>query len=45
MSGTFWDRIAGLYDIAEKSNRRVNVQALRQVTKWVPTGAAVLEKF
>ncbi len=43
MSKTFWDRVAGLYDLFEWSNRRVNAAATSRVRELVPTGARVLD--
>lgn len=43
MSRTFWDRVAGLYDLAEWSNRRVNAAARARVGELVPAGARVLD--
>ena len=40
---TFWDRVAGLYDLFEWSNRKVNAAARAQVGELVPTGARVLD--
>ena len=40
---TFWDRVAGLYDLAEWTNRRVNAAARAQVAELVPAGAKVLD--
>lgn len=42
-TGSFWDRVAGLYDLGERLNRRVNCQAVRRVAQLVPQGAAVLD--
>lgn len=42
-SRTFWDRVAGLYDLAEWSNRRVNAAARKRVGELVPAGARVLD--
>ncbi len=39
----FWDRVAGLYDLAELTNRRVNKAAVKRVAELVPEGAAVLD--
>ncbi len=39
----FWDRIAGLYDLAELTNRKVNKAATRRVAELVPEGAEVLD--
>ncbi len=39
----FWDRIAGLYDLAELTNRKVNRAATRRVAELVPEGAEVLD--
>lgn len=43
MKPTFWDRIAGLYDLAEKLNRRANSKAANRVAELVPSGALVLD--
>ena len=43
VSRTFWDRIAGLYDLAEWSNRKVNAAAKVRVGALVPNGARVLD--
>ena len=40
---TFWDRVAGLYDLFEWSNRRVNAAARARVAALVPAGARVLD--
>ena len=40
---TFWDRVAGLYDLFEWSNRKVNAAARIRVGELVPTGARVLD--
>ena len=40
---TFWDRIAWLYDLAERSNRAVNTAAAAQVAELIPAGAKVLD--
>ena len=40
---TFWDRVAGLYDLAERSNRAVNAAAAARVAQLVPEGARVLD--
>lgn len=40
---TFWDRAAGLYDLFEWSNRRVNAAARARVGALVPAGARVLD--
>lgn len=42
MSG-FWDRIAGLYDLAETTNRRANLAMEREVAQWVSPGSRVLD--
>ncbi len=39
----FWDRVAGLYDLAELTNRKVNKAATRRVAELVPEGAEVLD--
>ncbi len=41
--GSFWDRWARFYDLAEQTNRRVNRQAVRRVTELIPQGARVLD--
>ncbi len=43
MSRTFWDRAAGLYDLFEWSNRKVNAAARAHVGELVPAGARVLD--
>ena len=43
MSRTFWDRAAGLYDLFEWSNRKVNAAARTRVGELVPAGACVLD--
>ena len=43
MSRTFWDRWAGLYDLVEWSNRRVNAKAAARVGAMIPAGARVLD--
>ena len=43
MSRTFWDRAAGLYDLFEWSNRKVNAAARTRVGELVPAGARVLD--
>ena len=40
---TFWDRVAWLYDLAERSNRAVNTAAAARVAELVPVGARVLD--
>lgn len=40
---TFWDKIAGAYDLAEKTNRRANDETLRQVRELVPQWSSVLD--
>lgn len=40
---SFWDRVAGLYDLVELTNRRVNAAAARRVAGLVPAGARVLD--
>lgn len=39
----FWDRAAGLYDLAEWTNRRVNAAARARVAEWIPAGGSVLD--
>ncbi len=43
MSRSFWDRVAGLYDLFEWSNRKVNTAARTRVGELVPSGARVLD--
>ena len=43
MSRTFWDRVAGLYDLFEWSNRKVNAATRARVGELVPAGARVLD--
>ena len=43
MSRTFWDRVDGLYDLFEWSNRKVNAAARARVGELVPAGARVLD--
>lgn len=43
MSHTFWDRVAGLYDLAEWTNREVNASARKRVGELIPAGARVLD--
>lgn len=43
MSKTFWDRVSGLYDLFEWSNRKVNAAARTRVGELVPAGAKVLD--
>lgn len=40
---SFWDKVAGLYGLAELTNRRVNAAAVRWVTEQIPAGARVLD--
>ncbi len=40
---TFWDRIAGLYDIAEKLNGKVYRKLVSTTEELVPQGAVVLD--
>ena len=40
---TFWDRWARFYDLAERSNRRVNRAAAVRVGSLIPPGARVLD--
>lgn len=41
--GTFWDRVAGLYDLAEFTNRKVNAATRKRVGELVPAGGRVLD--
>lgn len=40
---TFWDKIAGGYDLAQRFNRRANAETLRQVRELVPQWSSVLD--
>ncbi|USF25938.1 2-methoxy-6-polyprenyl-1,4-benzoquinol methylase, mitochondrial [Firmicutes bacterium ASF500] len=40
---TFWDRWAWFYDLAERSNRTVNVAAAARMAELVPVGARALD--
>ena len=40
---TFWDKIAGIYDLAEWTNRKAYAGAARRVAQLVPEGARVLD--
>lgn len=40
---TFWDEIAGVYDLAELFNRRANAETLRQVEELIPQWSSVLD--
>ena len=40
---TFWDRVAGLYDLAEFTNAKVNAAARKRVRELIPVGARVLD--
>ena len=39
----FWDRVAWLYDLVERSNRAVNTAAAARTAQLVPAGARVLD--
>lgn len=41
--GGFWDRVAGLYDLSETTNRRANLSMAREAARWVPPGSRVLD--
>ena len=43
MSRTFWDRVAGLYDLAEWTNHRAYTAAAARAAELVPMGARVLD--
>lgn len=43
MGKRFWDRIAGFYDWAERTNKEAMVGAVRQACAQVPEGASVLD--
>ncbi len=43
MSGTFWDKIAGLYDLAESANRRAVRGMSEAAARCVPVGSYMLE--
>lgn len=40
---TFWDRIAGIYDLAESTNRKAYAETIRQVKELTPQWSSVLE--
>ena len=40
---TFWDEIAGVYDLAEATNRKAYREAVRRVRELIPQWASVLE--
>ena len=40
---SFWDRVAWLYDLVERSNRVVNAAAAARAAELVPAGARVLD--
>lgn len=40
---TFWDKIAGVYDLAELFNRRANAETVRRVAQLIPQWASVLD--
>ncbi len=39
----FWDRVSGLYDLAELLNRRANLSMERETALWVPPNSRVLD--
>ena len=43
VSRTFWDRVAGLYDLAEWTNRRAYAAAALRAAELIPLGARVLD--
>lgn len=43
VSRTFWDRVAGLYDLAEWTNRRAYAAAAARAAELIPTGGRVLD--
>lgn len=40
---SFWDKIAGFYDLAERTNRKANAETVRRVAEMVPQWSSVLE--
>lgn len=40
---TFWDRVAWLYDLVERSNRAANAAAAARAAQLIPVGARVLD--
>lgn len=40
---TFWDEFAGVYDLAQRFNRKAIAETLRQVEEMVPQWSSVLE--
>ena len=43
MARTFWDRWAGLYDLAQRANSKVNREMVRAAAARIPAGADVLD--
>ena len=43
MSQSFWDRVAGLYDLAEWTNRKAYAGAAARAAELVPAGGRVLD--
>ena len=43
MARTFWDRWAGLYDLAQRANSKVNREMVRAAAVRIPAGADVLD--
>lgn len=39
----FWDRVSGLYDLVELTNRRANLSMERETALWITPGAWVLD--
>ena len=40
---TFWDRVAWLYDLVERSNRAANAASAARAAQLIPVGARVLD--
>ena len=40
---SFWNHVAGLYDLVEWSNRKVNAAAAKRVAELIPAGCRVLD--
>ena len=43
MARNFWDRWAGLYDLAQRANSKVNREMVRAAAARIPAGADVLD--
>lgn len=43
MGRRFWDRIARVYDLAERTNKKANTEAVQKAAALTPRGARVLD--